>query len=347
MGYESEMDCRTCVDKYHESLALLDVGHSDSSEEAMNALMNAVGGWSPSVIIPRRVVYDVGKKMDGVRQQYDFGSKLPDELIVQILSMLPAKSLLRCRLVCKSWLNLINSTEFKLMHLHNFNQLNPRCFVRRLLVVAEECYDVHLDDEAFTFDDSTQIELPLLLVSTCVLGLSDVAMALFASLMMITLSKACDHPWNPSIRRKLTIPLPMVWYDKMSDDYKVVSLAYDECSSTTRPQVVLYYSFSPILILKYSCNLNHLLLLLSQVKVYTVKTGIWRKVVIFNGSVHWIAWDPTPGVSYHSIGSHYSIMTFDITTELFGEIQLPEFSADGLLMVSYLENLWLSFVLPV
>ena len=34
-----------------------------------------------------------------------------------------------------------------------------------------------------------------------------------------------------------------------------------------------------------------------------------------NGSVHWIAWDPTPKAS------HYSIMTFDISTELFGEIQ--------------------------
>ncbi|KAI3697294.1 hypothetical protein L6452_30206 [Arctium lappa] len=205
--------------------------------------------------------------------------QLPDELIVEILSFLPAKSLLRCRLVCKSWLSLINSTKFKLMHLHNFNHLNPRYLVRSLdYCVSKECLD------------------------TIIL-------------------------WNPSIRRKLTLPMLHsvefeesfavlgFGYDKISDDYKVVRLNYVS-NSFIRPQV----------------------------EVYTVKTGIWREVmfpdnlrcfyiysdssrVFSNGSVHWIASDRTPGVS------HYSILTFDISTELFGEIQVPEFLAKEFLMV--------------
>ncbi|KAJ9558612.1 LOW QUALITY PROTEIN: hypothetical protein OSB04_013226 [Centaurea solstitialis] len=88
--------------------------------------------------------------------------QLPDELIVEIISFLPAKSLLRWRSVSKSWLNLMSSTKFKLMHLHNFNQLNPRYFVRRLdFYASEEWFRVHFDNEAFTSDRGTQIEFPL------------------------------------------------------------------------------------------------------------------------------------------------------------------------------------------
>ncbi|KAJ9558535.1 hypothetical protein OSB04_013149 [Centaurea solstitialis] len=74
---------------------------------------------------------------------------------------------------------------------------------------------------------------------------------------------------------------------------------------------------------------------ISQVEVYALKTGIWREVVFpdnllcnctnlywsqvfFNGFVHWIASYRTPGPS------HNSIMTFDTSTELFGEIMLPD-----------------------
>ncbi|KAJ9558346.1 hypothetical protein OSB04_012960 [Centaurea solstitialis] len=96
-------------------------------------------------------------------------------------------------------------------------------------------------------------------------------------------------------------------YDKMSDDYKVVRL-FNTHYHSTRPRV----------------------------EVYTVKTGIWREVmfpdallchltrpdlshVFFNGFVHWIAFDPTPPVVSHNV-----IMTFDTSTELFGDILLPD-----------------------
>ncbi|KAI3739080.1 hypothetical protein L2E82_29466 [Cichorium intybus] len=94
--------------------------------------------------------------------------------------------------------------------------------------------------------------------------------------------------WNPSIRRK------------------VVRLAYDRSNLTARPEV----------------------------EIYTVKTAIWQAVgfpqdiscyhilsdysqVFFNKSVHWLAADW--GVS------HCSILTLNMTTNLFKEIQLPEY----------------------
>ncbi|KAJ9557981.1 hypothetical protein OSB04_012595 [Centaurea solstitialis] len=279
---------------------------------------------------------------------------LPDELIIEILSMLPAKSLLRCRSVCKCWLNLISSTKFKLMHLHNFNQLNPRYFVRRLLE-AEECYDVIFDDEDFTFDDATQIEFPFdpIRINLCfrIVGCCNGVVCLCDDDGYYTSTSDIVILWNPSIRRKLTLTLPEFdsieleetfvvlgfGYDKMSDDYKVVRLTYPPRSSIRPPQASVHFLFPPMF------GKNKLV----HVEVYTVKTGVWRKVMFpdnlrcfyihynwsqtfSNGCVHWIASDPTPGVSF----SHRSIMTFDITTELFGEIELPEFLAEESLRVS-------------
>ncbi|KAJ9558543.1 hypothetical protein OSB04_013157 [Centaurea solstitialis] len=139
---------------------------------------------------------------------------LPDELIVQILSILPAKSLLRCRLVCKCWLNLLNSTRFKLMHLHNFNQLNPRYFIRRLdYYESEEYYDVYFDNEAFTLDGGTQIQFPLDSLNICfrIIGCCNGVVCLSDDNYDDDDDEDGDEEgfsldtiilWNPSIRRK-------------------------------------------------------------------------------------------------------------------------------------------------
>ncbi|KAJ9558610.1 hypothetical protein OSB04_013224 [Centaurea solstitialis] len=327
------IDDRTYVDRYEESLGLLDVGDSVPHKDVVEALMMI----EKQGAIRGSIVTVAEQHFHENYLEIEMAIELPDEVIVEILSMLPAKSLIRCRLVCKSWLNLISSTKFKLMHLHNFNQLNPRYFVRRLdYFASKEWFCVHFDDEDFTFDSGTQIEFPFDICRTnlCyrIIGCCNGVVCLCDDDDFFEIDFRLDMIilWNPSVRRKLTLPLPMFHsigfknphvvlgfgYDMMSDDFKVVSLTYDDRPSTTRPKV----------------------------EVYSVKTGIWRKVmfpnnlrcfyiqsnwsrIFFNGCMHWIAYDPIPGVS------HYSIITFDVTTELFGEIALPEFLAEKYLRV--------------
>ncbi|KAJ9535307.1 hypothetical protein OSB04_un001586 [Centaurea solstitialis] len=212
-------------------------------------------------------------------------NQLPNELIVEILSRLPSKSLIRFQSVCKSWRSLITSTEFRLMHFHNFNKPNPRYLVRRFeLRENREVYIVYLDDQHFTLDADAQIKFPFRITSPRMYCYGIIGY------------------W-----KDLHLVLGF-GYDTVSDDYKVVRVAYDGLFFSSRPHV----------------------------EIYTVKTAVWRVVtfpddlrcfficpnqsqVFFNGSVHWIASsDPMPDVS------RYSIMTFDMSTEGFGEIELPK-----------------------
>ncbi|KAI3739405.1 hypothetical protein L2E82_29809 [Cichorium intybus] len=219
--------------------------------------------------------------------------ELPSELMVEILSWLPSKSLLRCRSVCKSWLSLISSTQFRLMHLHNFNQLNSRYVVRRRFIQKEE-FPVHFDDQNFTLDSNAPIKFPynLNLSGTGLLSFEIIGCCNGVLCFSInTIGRDEIILWNPSIRRKLTLIPPMYHrselpdldllfgfgYHITSDDYKVVRLSYDR---------------------------HHELITTFYVQIYTVKNAIWREVifpndlpsgilskysVFVNGYVHWLA----------------------------------------------------------
>ncbi|KAL4561458.1 hypothetical protein LXL04_033624 [Taraxacum kok-saghyz] len=233
------------------------------------------------------------------------------------MSMLPSKSLLRFQAVCKSWHSLISSPEFIATHLHNFNQQNSRNIVRCCLwTEKKEVYTIHLDDQHLTLD--FPIDFPFNLhrdeygtIFFTLIGFCNGVICLYnerSTTYEIML-------WNPSIRNKLTLTPPyykpelsLVFgfgYYKTSNDYKVVRLAYDRSDMNGRPEA----------------------------EIYTVKTAIWQAVgfpqdipcyhilsdysqVFFNGCIHWLAADL--GVS------NCSMLTFDMNTNLFGEIQLPK-----------------------
>ncbi|KAI3739404.1 hypothetical protein L2E82_29808 [Cichorium intybus] len=221
--------------------------------------------------------------------------ELPSELIVEILSWLPSKSLLRCRSVCKSWLSLISSTQFSLMHLHNFNQLNSRYLVRRRFIQKEE-FAVHFDDHNFSLDTNSPIKFPYNFNLSVTELLSFEIIGCCNGVICFSIDTSGRDEiilWNPSIRRKLTLIPPMYrrseipdlplrfgfGYHITSDDYKVVRLSHGYLHES-----------------------------ITTFQIYTVKTAIWREVVFpndlplfvfckhsvfVNGSVHWLAvvWD--------------------------------------------------------
>ncbi|KVI00591.1 F-box domain, cyclin-like protein [Cynara cardunculus var. scolymus] len=147
-------------------------------------------------------------------------SRLPNVLIVEILSRLPSKSLLRFRSVCKSWLSLISSTEFR----HN-----------------KEVYTVHLDDQQFTLDAEAPIKFPFKIVGPDIYCYTIIGCC--NGVVCLCNDNTTEEVilWNPSVRRNITL-VPSIFpnnywyklilvlgfgYDTMSDDYKVVRVAYD------------------------------------------------------------------------------------------------------------------------
>ncbi|KAL2921859.1 hypothetical protein RDABS01_013350 [Bienertia sinuspersici] len=74
--------------------------------------------------------------------------RLVEELILEILYRVPVKSLGRCKLVCKSWFNLISDPEFAIAHLEfSSNNTQPSTIV----------IQKHNITSSLKFDDSTCI----------------------------------------------------------------------------------------------------------------------------------------------------------------------------------------------
>ncbi|KAI7752864.1 hypothetical protein M8C21_016538 [Ambrosia artemisiifolia] len=250
---------------------------------------------------------------------------LPDELVFNILSRLPSESLLRCRSVCRSWRSLISSNNFKLAHLKTFNLSNPRNFIRSFdLLSDKEVYSVHFNDEALTMVPDTLVESPFRYCNYCtknylrVMGCVNGVMCLFHGNCESDEDKIIL--WNPSIRRHLIITAAMFHlshvqylcliygfgYDKTSDDFKVVRLAY-KCRSA--PQVEVH---------SVKNGISRVVRPHHDMPSYPMFLDSWSQL-FFNGCVHWVACDYAIG------GSDASIMTFDVSTELFGKIELPKY----------------------
>ncbi|KAI3790275.1 hypothetical protein L2E82_03204 [Cichorium intybus] len=122
--------------------------------------------------------------------------------------------------------------------------------------------------------------------------------------------------WNPSIRRKLTLPdCPRrcftgqkigFGFDPITDDYKIVSI-----SSPRQNGGIVESSFVYSMKTRTWCAITSPTPWFSEVASYAV---------FFNGALHWV-------VGAYSVEPrdvrHY-ILTFDLSTQVFGMIELPD-----------------------
>ncbi|PHT39293.1 hypothetical protein CQW23_22866 [Capsicum baccatum] len=156
---------------------------------------------------------------------------LPPELITEILSRLPVKSLLKFRCVSKSWLALISSPEF--INTHLIVSANNKEYLHHRLMLSFVQPEYNLKDcslgslldgnvtEAFDLDYPMKIPHKSVWIVGSVNGL--ICLAIEENDLFI---------WNPSIRKfkKLPDSRPMLrcgyyfmygfGYDKVYDDYK-------------------------------------------------------------------------------------------------------------------------------
>ncbi|KAM7497633.1 hypothetical protein LguiA_022047 [Lonicera macranthoides] len=258
------------------------------------------------------------------------------EIIANILSWLPPRSLLRFRCVCKSWCSLISSPNFIDIHTHQLDASsnhNTRLLAMRWTGCASygsKVYPLDFDSEMLRVDNESvgnDCPFPItarLCCNSCN-GLFLVRCSVFQGL------------WNPSIRRKLVLGeslfrftakcryVSALGFNPKTNDYKVVNIRYERMGDGSH------------------C---------SDVRIYSVKEGAWRSIsapappyniasgmpsnVFINGSLHWIANHAVlvtsdfqsvyPFDVYDIVDDleNNSIMVFDTVEEVFREIMLPK-----------------------
>lgn len=232
-------------------------------------------------------------------------ASLPNEIMAEILSRLPVKSLGRFRCVSKPWRSLISDPHFIKIHLKR--RLTQKVFLSFLFRLKIQFVDhevlVHSDvDEKLAVKN---LELP------CEKGSARIVKILGScnGLLCLGLGVKDIIVWNPCIGeyKKLQQPDGLgsygFGYDSCNDDYKLVK--------------VIPRNGSDVI----------------EVNVFSLRTNSWRRVyyggcnfdlvdyfgTLFNGSIYWQA--------RHGDGDAMKttmIVSFDVVKEKFRELPKPD-----------------------
>ncbi|PQM34520.1 F-box/kelch-repeat protein [Prunus yedoensis var. nudiflora] len=238
---------------------------------------------------------------------------LNNDILVEILSRLPAKSLLRLQCVCKSWRVLISDSHFVMKHLIH---AAATCSINNsltLFVLSTRLYSivsVGLNND-HVHVANRELDLPVKipdLLITRIVGSCNGLICLEVNCTNIVI-------WNPCTGHSKLLPKPSFLfsgflffgfgYDSTTDDYKVIRGSRTAISKET---VVEVFSLRTNSWRRSRSNKDH---------GYVCLNG---KGCFFNGALYWVelqwAGGPRP------IGSR--ILSFDLAEEKFQEtVSLP------------------------
>ncbi|KAK6121253.1 hypothetical protein DH2020_045027 [Rehmannia glutinosa] len=236
-------------------------------------------------------------------------SDLPEEILIDIFSRLPTKSVGKCRCLAKTWRTLLSTPSFIKSHLARTRKTRQENLI--LITHSQSIHSI-----ANIKDDDTvsrELELPDLWAE--VVGSCD-GLVLFINVddevilvNPITLQQA-KIPTSPlAFERSESFTMHAIGYDSLRDDYKVVVLSYLETYNGSRPSYLDTF-----------------------VDVYSVKTGVWKRIgispypfadldfaygVFVNEAIHWLSMNSKLDCPYVLIAA------FDLANEVFFEIPAP------------------------
>ena len=242
---------------------------------------------------------------------------LPYDVVYDILTLLPVKSLIRFRCVFKSWNSLITHPIFITTHF-NLNLKKPKSFLSNnnayLLYTqlpSHLCTVVCNSSDHRTLTEISRFQIPF--SHFHIVGFCN---GLF---LLRKYHNTLLYLWNPSIRKFKMLPphhltdvfgrvaLGLAYNSQNNNDFKILRLA-----------LVWEEEFTVAV----------------EAEVYTLSTDSWRRVVIpvesehdigsinyiyrssclfFNGALHFIV----------ASWVYYFILSFDVNDERFREIMLP------------------------
>lgn len=271
---------------------------------------------------------------------------LPVEIVIDILSRLPVKALLRSTSVCKSWYFLIKSPNFITTHL-NFSishktNCNPVIMPREMdmfggiYYFSNSSFDEHYDRLVYRYVDIDTQYMSKNLVGSCN-GLLCLAYYPYPFVDIV----------NPSIRRGKSLPSSVIFpkFDAMSFSVHELVVGFGYVQQNNDYKVVRIYYFR---------NDLGVAVLPAEVEVYSLCVDSWRRidaavdffavrdsVAFVSGAVHWMAkeYNGFGTLRDSNVGNEYKyIISFNIVDESFQKIKLPENCLDGYHVYPFLMN---------
>ncbi|KAK9071039.1 hypothetical protein SSX86_009610 [Deinandra increscens subsp. villosa] len=279
--------------------------------------------------------------------------EIPLELQVEIIKRLPIKCVIQFRSVSKAWKALIDSSDF-IAHYSAQKTLKPH------LIVSEDNLDwdyyvSYVDDDTFP-EQRVALDNPRVLnwLKDCdIIGCSHGLLCLYGDYRvgrgghkslttMVVL-------WNPSIRKTIGVIV-----SNLGNKMYRIDVAFGVCRETNDPKIVkvAYVCWE----IKSEGEMDSISCVPWQVEVFALSTGVWRSpygnlprksirfdrhYVTLDGFIYWLVTDKiTIDGEYKS---YNLIVSFDITTEDFKEVSLPDSLAftshtDRVINISELRN---------
>ncbi|KAL7123046.1 hypothetical protein ACP275_01G081200 [Erythranthe tilingii] len=244
-------------------------------------------------------------------------SELPDEIMIDILSRLPAKSVGKSRCVSKPWRTILSGNQFIKAHLTHLKRTHQQ----NLIFITGD-FSIRTISAIQNDAVSREIELGLEKKWSDVLGSCDGLVLLQNDdedkflLNPITMQLVKVPDWPAPSYKDESIGMHGFGYDSSIDDYKIVSVSYHD------PR-------------EYVSSVVH-----TFVDVYCVRSGVWKRVgnppydifyflgkdaydhvyvlrtpgAYLNGAIHWFASDAN---------ERTVIVAFDLAREVFDEMPAP------------------------
>ncbi|PON91357.1 F-box domain containing protein [Trema orientale] len=234
-------------------------------------------------------------------------ASLPWVAIVNILSRLPVKDLLRYRCVSKPWCSLIDGPDFIKMHLNHSTETSSNL---GLIRAGRQLHWVGLD----TPSKAVRLKPPINKARGMqILGRSNGLVALVNSEGEMALG-------NPSTRKYMKVPLSDLREDPGNFEFGMLGFGYDPVNDDHKFLRMIHY------FTRDSSSFH------SEVKVYSLKSKTWKRVadypyygvhhgsgVLVCNSLHWIM-----ALRFPDSTLAYLVVAFDLVTEEYRQILLRD-----------------------
>ncbi|CAH9090455.1 unnamed protein product [Cuscuta epithymum] len=233
---------------------------------------------------------------------------LPWEVIVHILCRLPVKDLRRYRCVSKSWCSLIGGRNFINLHLkHSPESTSQLGFV---FGGSKGLWWATLND----------LNLFVRLTYPIDIG-SGISVHGSCNGLLAVMNRSSDMAiWNPFIRRYVRLPISDHFQSFPMHEFEVFLTGFGHDPVTDDYKLMMLIEFNGLFRRSFD----------REVKVYSLNDKSWKKIdnfpnhisygrnngVLFGNALQWL-------VKTKPDNSNL-ILSFDLVTETFGEIQLPE-----------------------